>query len=195
MFKIRTFRWANVATLAQSGALGASLLVNILWLTEGWGYSILEAGLATLPSPLLVAVLAPWVGRWGSRYGIRRFAIPGALAWAGGQVLYALLVSNEPNWLFMWLPVSLLVGVGVATTFPLISAAAVADIEPANYAVAGAINQIGRQFGATIGVAALITLVGESGNLGSFQSAWLAVGAMGPVAAIATIFVGDTRRP
>lgn len=194
MFGIRSFRWANLATLAQSGALSASLLVNVLWLTEGWGYSILEAGLATLPSPLFVAVLAPFTGRWGAKYGIRRFAVPGSLAWAAGQLLYATQVSDDPNWLWLWLPISMLVAVGVATTFPLVSAAAVADVGPREFAVAGAINQVARQFGATIGIAALVTLVGETGDLYSFRMAWLAVGAMGPVAAIAVALIGDTRR-
>lgn len=192
LFGIRSFRWANLATFVQSGALGASLLANILWLTGGWNYSILEAGLATLPSPLLVAVLAPTIGRLGSRYDIRRFAIPGSLTWAVGQLLYALLVTEEPNWLLLWLPVSLVVAVGVATTFPLVSAAAVSNIGPGEYAVAGAINQIGRQFGATIGVAALVTVVGEGGGLGSYRAAWLIVAASGPVAAVAVALIGGS---
>ncbi|HJM20749.1 MAG TPA: MFS transporter [Acidimicrobiales bacterium] len=194
LFKIRTFVWANVATLIQSFSLSASLLVNILWLTEGWRYSIATAGLATTASPLLVALLAPVAGRYGSYLGIRRFAIPGSLAWGVGNLLYVLLITERPAWLFVYLPISLLVGVGVATTFPLVSAAAVIDVGPSDYAVAGAILQVARQFGATIGVASLISLVGESAELNAYKAAWLVVAISGGVSAIALIFVGDTRR-
>jgi MFS family permease len=194
LFALRSLRFANLATMLQAGGLSASLLVNILWLTEGWGYSILQAGLATAPLPILVAILAPIVGRLGSRYGVRVFAIPGSFAWATGVLLYALFITSEPQFLRLWLPASLVVSVGIATTFPLVSAAAVSEVGPADFAVAGAINQIGRQLGATIGVAALITAVGESGELASFQRAWLYISAMGPVSAIAVFFIGNTKR-
>jgi MFS family permease len=195
LFSIRSLTFANLATMFQAGGLSASLLVNILWLTEGWGYSIFEAGLATAPLPILVAIMAPTVGRLGSRFGVRVFAIPGSLAWAVGILLYALFVTSEPAFLRLWLPASMIVAVGIATTFPIISAAAVSEVGPADYAVGGAINQIGRQFGATIGVAALITLVGDSGELALFQRAWLSISAMGPVAAVAVFFIGPTRLP
>ena len=194
LFRIRTFLWANIATLIQSFSLSASLLVNILWLTGGWKYGIATAGLATTASPLLVAVLAPVAGRYGSYLGIRRFAIPGSLAWGVGNLLYVLLITDRPSWLFIWLPISLLVAVGVATTFPLVSAAALVDVGPRDYAVAGAVLQVARQFGATIGVASLISLVGASAELSAYKAAWLVVAISGGVSAITLIFVGDTRR-
>ena len=194
LFRIRTFLWANIATLIQSFSLSASLLVNILWLTGGWKYSIATAGLATTASPLLVAILAPVAGRYGSYLGIRRFAIPGTLAWGIGNLLYVALITDRPSWLFIWLPISLLVAVGVATTFPLVSAAALVDVGPSDYAVAGAVLQVARQFGATIGVASLISLVGNSAELSAYKAAWLVVAISGGVSAIALIFVGDTRR-
>jgi hypothetical protein len=194
LFRIQTFLWANIATLIQSFSLSASLLVNILWLTGGWEYSIAMAGLATTASPLLVAILAPVAGRYGSYLGIRRFAIPGALAWGIGHLLYVILITDRPSWLFIWLPVSLLIAVGVATTFPLVSAAALVDVGPSDYAVAGAVLQVARQFGATIGVASLISLVGNSAELGAYKAAWLVMAISGGVSAITLIFVGDTRR-
>lgn len=194
LFGIRSFRMANLATALQSGTLSASLLINVLWLTEGWGYSIFQAGLATLPSPLLVALLAPIIGRGGARYGIRLFAVPGAFLWGFGQWMYAGFVGVESNWWLHWLPASLVVAVGIAATFPLIAAAAVSEVGQTEFAVAGAINQVGRQLGATIGVAALVTLVGETGELGSFRQAWIAIGAMGPLSAIAVFLIGAGPR-
>ena len=194
LFALRSLRYANLATTLQSGGLSSSMLVNILWLTEGWGYSIFQAGLATAPLPILVAILSPTVGRLGSRYGVRIFAIPGSLAWAAGVLTFSLFMTDEPQFLQLWLPASLLVAVGIATTFPIVSAAAVSEVGPADFAVAGALNQIGRQFGATLGIAALITTVGESGDLASFQRAWLLIAAMGPVSAVAVFFIGKTNQ-
>lgn len=195
LFALRSLSFANVATMLQAGGMSASMLVNILWLTEGWGYSITEAGLATAPLPIMVAFMAPAVGRLGSRYGVRVFAIPGSFAWALGLLLFALFVTSEPNFLALWLPASAIMAVGVATTFPIVSAAAVSEVGPADFAVAGAINQIGRQVGATVGVAALVTLVGDSGDLASFRQAWIYAAAMGPVSAIAVFFIGPSRGP
>ena len=55
LFRIRSLNMANLATALQSAGLSASILVNVLWLTQGWGYSIRTAGLATAPLPLFVA--------------------------------------------------------------------------------------------------------------------------------------------
>ena len=193
LFALRSLSFANIATMLQAGGMSASMLINILWLTEGWGYSITEAGLATAPLPIMVAFMAPVVGRLGSRYGVRMFAIPGSFAWAVGLLLYALFVTAEPNFLGLWLPAQVIMAVGVATTFPIISAAAVSEVGPADFAVAGAINQIGRQVGATVGVAALVTLVGDSGDLDAFRQAWIYAAAMGPVSALAVFFIGPSR--
>jgi len=193
LFRIRSLTMANVATTIQAGGLSASLLVNILWLTDGWGYSIRQAGLATAPLPIFVALVAPLVGRLGTRFGVRPIAVPGSLCWGAGVLMYALFVTETPNYWLLWFPASLLVGIGVATTFPLISAAAVAEVPPEEFAVGGSLNQVGRQFGATLGVAALITVVGQGGDLGAYQNAWFITAATGPIASLSVLAMGRPR--
>ena len=73
------------------------------------------------------------------------------------------------------------------------SAAAVSEVPPAEFAVGGSLNQIGRQVGATIGVATLITVVGQGGDLDSFHMAWFITAGTGPVAALAVYLIGDTN--
>ncbi|MDH4145631.1 MAG: MFS transporter [Acidimicrobiia bacterium] len=185
LFSIRSFTAANSATAIQSGALSATLLVNILWLTGGWDYSIFQAGLATLPSPVIVALLAPLTGRLGSRHGVRAIAVPGSLVWALGIAIYVVAVRDEPHFLTVWMPGATLVAIGIAMTFPLVSAAAVVDVPPTQFSVAGGVNNVGRQLGATIGVAVLVSIVGEGATLPSFRLAWLLVALAGPLACIA----------
>ena len=108
--------------------------------------------------------------------------------------MYALFVTETPNYWGLWLPASILVGIGVATTFPIISAAAVSEVPPEDFAVGGSLNQVGRQFGATIGVAALVTLIGSGADIELFHAAWYVTAATGPLAAVAVFFIGETRR-
>ena len=194
LFRLRSLNMANLATGLQAAGLSASLLINILWLTEGWGYSIRVAGLATAPLPIFVACVSPLVGKLGARYGVRVIAVPGSFAWGAGVLMYALFVTETPNYWGLWLPASILIGIGVATTFPIISAAAVSEVPPEDFAVGGSLNQVGRQFGATIGVAALVTLIGSSTDIELFHAAWYVTAATGPLAAVAVFFIGETRR-
>ncbi|MFN0089151.1 MAG: MFS transporter [Acidimicrobiales bacterium] len=189
LFSIRSFTAANTATAIQSSALSATLLVNVLWLTGGWRYSIFRAGLATLPSPVVVALLAPTMGRLGSRYGVRAVAVPGSLVWAAGVSCYLIFVRESPHFWTAWFPAAVIVAVGIAMTFPLVSAAAVTDVPPAQFAVAGGVNNVGRQLGATLGVAALVSVVGEGARLSSFRLAWLIVALAGPLACVALLML------
>ena len=193
LFRIRSLNMANLATALQSAGLSASILVNVLWLTQGWGYSIRTAGLATAPLPLFVACMAPYIGKLGTRHGVRVIAVPGSFAWGIGVLMYALFVTETPNYWGLWLPASLLVAIGVATTFPIISAAAVSEVPPEDFAVGGSLNQVGRQFGSTIGVAALITMVGSGADIEAFHNAWFVTAATGPIAALAVFFIRETK--
>ncbi|HXY43851.1 MAG TPA: MFS transporter, partial [Acidimicrobiales bacterium] len=58
LFSARSFSLANAATLVYSMGFFAMLLGNILFLTGVWHYSILRAGLAVTPGPLVVAAVS-----------------------------------------------------------------------------------------------------------------------------------------
>jgi hypothetical protein len=61
--------------------------------------------------------------------------------------------------------------------FPVVSAAAVADLPMDRFAAGGAINQTSRQVGAVLGIALLVAIVGAPASideaLSNFRSAWL----------------------
>jgi MFS family permease len=75
------------------------------------------------------------------------------------------LVTATPNYLATWLPGTLLVGVGVGFTFPVLSAGAVSSLPPARYAVGSAVNQTARQIGGALGIAVLVALIGSQRQL------------------------------
>ena len=53
-------------------------LSSILFLTDVWQWSILKAGWRVAPGPLMVAVLAPFMGRLAARIGQRPLLLAGA---------------------------------------------------------------------------------------------------------------------
>ena len=90
LFRSRAFSVANAATLLYAMGFFAMLLGNILFLTSVWRYSILAAGLAVTPGPLVVALVAGRAGRAATRVGFR----PVLLDRAGGLRRRARLVRD-----------------------------------------------------------------------------------------------------
>jgi MFS family permease len=161
LFESRTASIANAATVAYAIGFFAMLLCNVLFLTNVWGYSTLRAGLAITPGPLVVAALSRSTGRLATRIGYGKVLVLGGLVFASAQVWCATVLSDEPSYLAQWLAPSLVGGLGVALTFPVLSAAAVAGLPADRFAAGGALNQTARQLGAVLGVAALVALLGS----------------------------------
>ncbi|MGQ0431999.1 MAG: MFS transporter [Microthrixaceae bacterium] len=177
LFENRTVALANAATLAYALGFFAMLLANVLFLTSVWEYSTLKAGLAITPGPLVVALLSRSTGALAARVGYRPVLVAGSLVFAAAQLWSVLLMPIEPDYLGRWLPASLLTGLGVALTFPVLSAAAVAGLPPDRFGIGGAVNQTARQIGAVFGVALLVAILGTPTSpddaLDAFRRVWL----------------------
>jgi EmrB/QacA subfamily drug resistance transporter len=192
VFETRSVALANAATLAYAIGFFAMLLANVLFLTSVWHYSTLRAGLAITPGPLVVAALSGTTGRLAARIGYRPVLVAGGLTFGIGVMAYAVVVTTEPQYLLHWLPASLLVGLGVALTFPVLSAAAVAGLPVTRFGVGGAVNQTARQLGAVLGVALLVAIIGKPTStaqaLTHFDRAWVMAGAAAFVSAAISAF-------
>jgi EmrB/QacA subfamily drug resistance transporter len=160
LFNDRSFVIANLATFVYAAGFFAMLLGNILFLTGVWHYSIMRAGLAVTPGPLVVAVVAGPAGKLASRVGFRPVLAVGAACFAGGLGWYVAQVDATPAYVAHWLPGTLIVGLGIGLTFPVLSAAAVSSLPADRYAVGSAVNQTARQIGGAIGIAVLVMLLG-----------------------------------
>jgi EmrB/QacA subfamily drug resistance transporter len=182
LFQQRAFAVANLATLVYAMGFFAMLLGNILFLTDVWQYPILDAGLAVTPGPLVVALVSGFAGRAAARYGVRRVLLPGSVFFAAGLLWFATQVGEQPAYLAQWLPGTLLVGLGIGLTFPVLSAAAVSSLPPDRFGVGSAVNQTARQVGGSIGVALLVVILGTPDSraeaLTHFHHLWLYGAAM-----------------
>lgn len=195
LLRAPTAALANAATVFYAIGFFAMLLANVLFLTSVWGWSTLAAGLAVTPGPLVVAAMSRRTGRLASRIGYRPVLITGSVIFAAGQVWLATLVPSEPDFVRYWLPATLITGLGVAFTFPVLSAAAVAGLPPATFAAGGALNQTARQIGAVLGVAMLVAILRTPESIGQamdrFHMVWFAAAA----ASIASGAISAFHRP
>lgn len=182
LFRARSFSVANLAALLYSMGFFAMLLGNILFLTSVWHFSILEAGLAVTPGPLVVAAVSGPAGKFAHRHGFRRVLMIGFGVFSIGLVWYVVRVGARADYASVWLPGSLVTGLGIGLTFPVMSAAAVSSLEATRYAVGSAVNQTARQVGGAIGVAILVVILGTPAStiaaLTNFKHLWIFVALM-----------------
>jgi EmrB/QacA subfamily drug resistance transporter len=189
LFKARSFSVANAATLLYAMGFFAMLLGNILFLTSVWHYSILKAGLAVTPGPLVVAVASGPAGRMAGRFGFRRVLLVGFAVFVTGLCWYAVRVGLHPDYVSIWLPGTLISGLGIGLTFPVLSAAAVSSLHHERFAVGSAVNQTARQIGGAFGVALLVVILGTPSGaaaaLRNFHHLWWYAAAMAALAGLA----------
>jgi NTE family protein len=182
LFAARSFSVANAATVLYAMGFFAMLLGNILFLTSVWHYSILRAGLAVTPGPLVVAAVSGPAGRVAARVGFRRVLLAGFAFFSGGLLWYATEVGLRPDYGARWLPATLLTGLGIGLTFPVLSAAAVSSLHHERFAVGSAVNQTARQVGGALGVALLVAILGSPTGAASalthFRHLWVFAAAM-----------------
>jgi EmrB/QacA subfamily drug resistance transporter len=198
LFAHRSFSLGNLGTLLFAAAFFSLILGNVLFLTTVWGYSIISAGLATLPGPATTTVVSGPAGRLADRFGHRAVIVPGALVFAAGAMVLR-SAGAEPDYLGLWLPGSILTGIGIGLAFPTLGSAAVRDVADDRFATASAVNAAFRQVGAVLGTAILIAIVGEPASLSEAldvsNSAYLFAALAALVSGMAALALRPTATP
>ncbi len=199
LLRVRSFALANLAAAVFFAGFGAMLLSGVLLLTEAWGYSALEAGLALSPGPLTAAAFAIPSGRLGGRFGQRPVAAAGGLVFAAGFGFILARVGATPEYAGAFLPGFMLGGAGVGMVLGTLPAAATASLPPARFATGTAVFGMARQLGSAIGVAVLVALLGDStgGDLlaGLRRGWWFSLAAgLGTTALALALPVGAPRQ-
>lgn len=175
LLRVRSFAVANLAATVFFAGFGSMLLAGVLLLTEVWGYSALNAGLAMSPGPLAAAALAIPSGRIGARIGQRWVAAIGGLSFAASFAWLLATVGPTPEYAATFLPGFMLGGAGVGMALGTLPAAATAALPPSRFATGSAVFGMARQLGTAIGVAVLVALLGGSTGgdlLAGLQRGW-----------------------
>lgn len=98
-FRIRNVTWGNLTMLVFGTAFAALFFGSILFLTQVWGWSILQAGFGVAPGPIIVGILAPRAGTLAGRVGQRPILLAGGVLFAISGVLRLALLGPEVDYL------------------------------------------------------------------------------------------------
>ena len=198
LMRIASFRRANLGSLLFAMAFFSTILGNILFMTSVWRYSVLDAGLATIPGPLMSAIVAGPAGRIADRVGHRAVILPGVVVYIAG-LLFLRSAGLEPDYVGTWLPGMLLAGAGIGLAFPTLGSAAVGEIAPERFGAASAVNGAFRQFGAVLGTAILVAIVGEPATLAAADlaanEAYLFAAAGAAASGVCALLLRPVRHP
>ncbi|OCG74771.1 MFS transporter [Microbacterium sediminis] len=177
VFRVRNFWTGNVATALIYGALSLNGFVVAIYLQQGAGLSATLAGLASLPTTILMILLSSRIGALSGRWGARIFMTVGPIVMGVGSLL---LLSVAPAFDYWWqvLPSMIVFGLGLSITVSPLTAAILGAIEPARSGIASAVNNAVSRVAGLVAVAAIGTIVGGTLDLDGFHRAAIVVAAL-----------------
>jgi hypothetical protein len=140
------------------GGLSAVLFFLVLFLQQVAGYDALQAGLATLPTTVVMFLLSRYAGRLADRYGPRWFMGAGPLLAAVGLLLL-LRVDARLDYFTDLFPALLLFSLGLAATVAPLTATVLADADEHNAGIASGVNNAIARIAGLLAVAALGAVV------------------------------------
>jgi EmrB/QacA subfamily drug resistance transporter len=139
LFKVRNFAVANLATFAAYAGLMGGFFFITLFLQQTAGYSAVEAGLATLPTSLMLFVLSPRFGRMASGTGPRVPMTAGPIVGGIGLLLF-MRVDAGADYLTEVLPAVLLFGLGLAAMVAPLTATVLDSVDEHHSGIASGVN-------------------------------------------------------
>jgi EmrB/QacA subfamily drug resistance transporter len=165
LFRRRNFAVGNAQTFAMYGGLGATFFFLVLFLQQVAGYDALQAGLATIPTTVVMFCLSKRAGRLADRYGPRLFMGLGPLLAAVGLAMLMRLGATVDYWTDV-LPALLLFSLGLTATVAPLTATVLADADESNAGIASGVNNAVARVAGLLVVAAMGAAIS-----GSFTSA------------------------
>jgi EmrB/QacA subfamily drug resistance transporter len=183
IFAARNFAVGNAATVFLYAALSLGILIVALFLQETAGLSATEAGLATLPIPVLSFFLARRFGTLAGRHGPRLYMAVGPLLAAVGFLL--MMTAREPfNFWAQMLPGLVVFGVGLSVTVSPLTAAILAAVDPAQSGIGSAVNNAISRVAGLIAIAFTGVIIGGAVDFAGFRQGVLVAAGLLAVAGV-----------
>jgi MFS family permease len=157
LFGDGAFSAAQVAAFGLSGSLFAMWFYMTLYLQQILGLSAIEAGLVYLPGTIVNFLVAGAMAPVGQKVAPRVLLTAGLALIGAGLALLTVLGVDSAWWLF--LPGLLVAMVGTGILNPIVSAVALSSVAPEQSGLAAGVNDMFRQAGIAVGVAALGALI------------------------------------
>jgi len=196
LLRVRSFTWANIATIVFNIGFGIALLSRILWMQQEWHYSALRTGFAVALGPLLVPVTALLAARLLRRTPPGHLIAAGSLLFAASAVWQTLVMSTTPAyWSTMFGPWSL-GGVAVGLAMPNLVAAATSSLPPTQASTGSGVVSMARQVGLVLGTSVMVGILGEGlPSADRFRDVWIFMAGCSVLAALAAVTMEAVRRP
>lgn len=149
----------NLATAFIYAGASLGQLVVVLYLQEVAGLSASTAGLASIPSAVIMLLLAGKFGELSGRFGPRIFMALGPVI-AGIGYLLMMTTSHPFNFWLQILPGTVLLSLGMSITVAPLTAAILGAVPVAQSGIGSAINNAVSRIAGLIAVASLGAMVG-----------------------------------
>ena len=177
IFAARNFAVGNLTTVFLYAAVSLGTLLVALFLQEAAGMSATQAGIATLPIPVLSFFLARRFGTLAGRHGPRLYMALGPLIAAAGYLLMSTVDRPFDFWTQM-LPGLVVFGLGLSMTVSPLTAAILAAVDPAQSGIGSAINNAISRIAGLIAIAFTGVIIGGSMDFGGFRQGTYVVAAL-----------------
>jgi EmrB/QacA subfamily drug resistance transporter len=196
LFASRSFTIASIYTLLFYAAIGGELFFLSFELQRVMRYMPLAAGLALLPTIVLIAAGSPLSGAFAERRGERLPLIAGAAITALGIGLLIKLgfgATYGPN----VLPATIVLGIGIAVAVPPLVTTVMGASDADDVGAASGINNAISRVGNLIGIAVLGIVLANAGGGAlptalhpeGFRHAMLSAATMALLAAVVATFL------
>jgi EmrB/QacA subfamily drug resistance transporter len=190
LLRVPAFALASLSTFLFSAGFAGMLLGNVLFLTEVWDYSVLHAGFAFAPGPLMAATTAALSGRFSERIRPAALGVPGGFLFAAGCGYWISRVGLEPHYVADMLPGQLMTGTGVGLMLPAFTATAAATLPPDRLSTGIGVQTMFRQIGSALGLAAWVAIAGSPAAgevVDAFQAGWVFMATVAVGASLALV--------
>ena len=178
LFRSRNFTVTNLSTLVIYGALYVSLTFQGIFLIGVLGYNEQAAGVAGVPSSLLLVAFSTRFGALAARYGPRRFMAIGPAVMGIGLLWLARIPSTSGGWRLgagpdasilpptdYWIdvfPAMVVFGVGLTCMVAPLTTALMTSVPSSNAGIASAINNAISRVGSPLITAVIFVAVASS---------------------------------
>jgi MFS transporter, DHA2 family, multidrug resistance protein len=138
LFKSRSFTLGTLALCLVYGVFFGNVVLMPLWLQSHLNYTATWAGIVTAPSGITALVVAPFVGKYISRYDARWFATAAFVIFAVSYFMRAAYPPDASFWVFA-LP-ALVQGVAMGIFFVALLTIALDGLPAARLPAASGLN-------------------------------------------------------
>jgi EmrB/QacA subfamily drug resistance transporter len=170
LFSRRNFAVGNVQTLSMYAGLSMLFFLLALFLQQICGYTALQAGLATLPTTVVMFSLSRRWGRLADRIGPRFLMGAGPIVASVGLALF-LRLGATVSYATDVLPALLVFALGLSMTVAPLTAAVLAGVEAGQAGIASAVNNAVARVAGLLGVSVVGAVAGGSLTVGGFHRA------------------------